>query len=81
MKWWKIFFTKESHAPQETLENGNEAIQKAEENLRDLEAKIAEDKEKTPHIAKAVASARRVEYRVHRFTQEISDSFGRLNHG
>jgi septal ring factor EnvC (AmiA/AmiB activator) len=80
MRWWR-FGIKKSRESEEDIENGEKAIRKADESLRDLESKIAEDKEKSPELARAVASARRVEYRVHKFTQEISDSFGRLNHG
>lgn len=80
MRWWE-FFTKRSTTSREHVENNVEEIKKAEDNLRDLESKIADDKIKSPELARAVASARRVEYRVHKFTQEISDSFGRLNHG
>lgn len=80
MRWWK-FLTKKSTAPQEHVENGADVLKKAEQNLQDIDAKIAEDRNKTPEIAEAVASARRVQNRVHKFTQEISDSFGRLNHG
>lgn len=56
-------------------------IDKADEVLETAKKKLEETKAKTPEIAKAVASARRVHYRVDNFTEEIKHSFGRIDHG
>lgn len=65
----------------EDFEEASEKIAMAEEHLKEVDEKLKQDKAKVAEIAKAVAASRRVRYKVDQFTQEIADSFGRLNHG
>lgn len=69
----------------EIIKDGEEmsdqtAIRRAEFKIRVAEAKLAETTSTIPEIARAARSARVVQYRVDRFTDEISASFRRLNH-
>lgn len=65
----------------EDFDEASENIAVAEEKLKEVDEKLRQDKVKATEIAKAVAASRRVRYKVDQFTQEIADSFGRLNHG
>lgn len=56
-------------------------VAKAEKDLSIVERKLEADRSRAKELAKAVASARRVSYRVDLFTDEIRRSFGRVNHG
>jgi hypothetical protein len=53
-----------------------------DEKLQNAQTKLAETKQQLPELAKAVASARRVKYRVDSFTAAMNDSMlRRNNHG
>lgn len=76
--WWRLFSRGRKH--EEVIE-GSDDLHQANEKLKKAEEKLADTKAKAPEIAKAVASARRVHYKVDLFTKEISQSFGRLHRG
>jgi len=80
MKWLKIFCRK-SQCVIENEEIQRPELERADQDLEELRHKITEEQAKMPELARAVASARRVQYRVNRFTEEIDQSFRRLNHG
>jgi hypothetical protein len=63
------------------LEKAEEKDAAATEKLEEVKNKLADDRAKAKDIAKAVASAKRIQHKVDQFTEEISESFGRLNHG
>ncbi len=65
----------------DALKQAEEKDAVATEKLEEVKNKLEEDKAKARDIAKAVAAARRIHYKVDQFTEEISESFGRLNHG
>lgn len=65
----------------ERHESTKPKIEQAEKDLENAESKLVQDRAKLPEIARATASARRVHYHVDQFTEEMSRSFGRLNHG
>jgi len=77
MKWWP--FGKKSCTEIEAEQDENFDL--AELRLKAAERKLAQTRAKSKEIAKAAASARRVSYKVDRYTEEIGRSFGRVNHG
>lgn len=81
---WRFFSKGRQHEEQsdtEDLREINEELEAAEAKLEESQAKLEETRAKSPELARAVASARRVHYKVDKFTKEIERSFGRLNHG
>jgi len=78
MKW---FFRWMRRLPQpdhevsiEMKQNVDESLLKADRALKDTQAKL-------PEIARAASSAKKVQYRVDRFTAELESTFRRINHG
>jgi phage terminase Nu1 subunit (DNA packaging protein) len=77
MRWWP-FGKCVTQEDKEEIENGHK-LKDAEIRLKEANRKLAQTKAKAPEIARAAASARRVNYKVDKFTEEIGRAFGRLS--
>lgn len=74
---WRLFRrNKEDVASEDDTQ-----VEELEQELEVQKEKLAETRAKVPDLARATASARRVHYRVDQFTEEISKTFGIVNHG
>lgn len=76
---WKLW--KFTICGDEAEEPDTGEIDKLNVKLAIAEEKLQEAKDKLPSLAKATASARRVRYRVDKFTETYKETFGRMNHG
>jgi len=80
MNWLKALLFGIKREKHET-EESNGHVEQVEEDIKEAEKKLQEDKSKLPDLERAVASARRVHYRVDKFTEEYTRAFGRVNNG
>lgn len=77
MMWWR----KKRKRNIDTDNHVRAQVVQAERDLNIVKQKLEHDRSKAKDLARAVASARRVSYKVDLFTEEISKSFGKVNHG
>lgn len=77
MKLWRWFGIK----TREGVEPDTGEIQKLESKIEEAEKKLADTVAQLPELNKAVASARRVRYKVDNFTKAMRDDARGVNHG
>lgn len=80
MKLWRWFVKHKTVGPEKELQTVEASH--ADEKLEATQQKLDDTKDKLPELARAVASARRVKYRVDSFTAAMNDNMlRRNNHG